>query len=39
MSLVLDLFRKYIHIPSASGEDREGKPTTPSQIELAKVIE
>ncbi|MCR4621921.1 MAG: peptidase T [Clostridiales bacterium] len=39
MSQVLDLFRKYIHIPSASGEDRESKPSTPAQLEMAKALE
>lgn len=39
MSQVLDLFRKYIHVPSASGEGGESKPTTPAQVEMAKVIE
>ena len=39
MPQVLELFRKYIHIPSASGEVGESKPTTPAQVELAKVLE
>lgn len=39
MSLVIDLFRKYIHVPSASREDTGAHPSTPEQLEMAKVIE
>ena len=39
MSLVIDLFRKYIHIPSASGESADAKPSSPGQLAMAKALE
>ena len=38
MSVVIDLFRKYIHIPSASDEASTASPTTPEQVVLAKIL-
>lgn len=39
MSLVIDLFRKYIHVPSASREDTGAHPSTPEQLTMASVLE
>ena len=39
MSLVIDLFRKYIHIPSASDESTGQKPSTPQQLDMARALE
>ena len=39
MSLVIELFRKYIHIPSASKEDTGLKPSTPEQLDMARALE
>lgn len=39
MSMVIDLFRKYIHIPSASREDTHQKPSTPEQLDMARALE
>ncbi|MBQ6645385.1 MAG: peptidase T [Clostridia bacterium] len=39
MSLVIDLFRKYIAIPSASREDTGLKPSTKEQLNMAAALE
>ncbi len=39
MSLVIDLFRKYIAVPSASKDDTGLKPSTKEQLEMAAVLE
>ena len=39
MSTVIDLFRKYIHVPSASREDSDTLPSTPEQLTMAQVLE
>ena len=39
MSQVIDYFRKYIHIPSASDESTGARPSTPGQMHMAKVLE
>lgn len=39
MSLVIDLFRKYIAVPSASREDTGLKPSTEEQLILAAALE
>jgi len=38
MSFVIDAFRKYIKIPSASCGDSTSKPTTPEQVTLAAIL-
>ena len=39
MSLVIDLFRKYIAIPSASRDDTGLKPSTKEQLDMALALE
>ncbi len=39
MSQVIDYFRKYIHIPSASDESTGARPSTPGQKQMAQTLE
>ena len=38
MSAVIDFFRKYVNIPSASVDMSQSKPSSPEQIRLAEIL-